>query len=54
MAAAEPPSWGTGSGRSAPQKGGKKGGAAEATKLAKAAVHMTGVDGKRHRQRGSG
>jgi hypothetical protein len=32
------------------QEGGKKGGAAEATKLAKAAVHVTGVDGRRPRQ----
>ncbi len=54
VAAAEPPSWGTGSGRSAPQEGGKKGGAAEAAKLAKAAVHVTGVDGKQHRQGDSG
>ncbi len=54
VAAAESPSWGAGSGKSAPQEGGKKGGAAEATKLAKAAVHMTGVYGKRHRQGDSG
>ncbi len=54
MAAAEPPSWGAGGGRSAPQEGGKKGGAAEATKLAKAAVHVTGVDGKLHCQGDSG
>jgi hypothetical protein len=46
VAAAEPPSWSAGSGRGAPQEGGKKGGAAEATKLAKAAVHVTGVDGR--------
>jgi hypothetical protein len=50
VAVAEPPSWCSGSGRSAPQDGGKKGGAAEAAKLAKAAVHVTAVDGKRHRQ----
>jgi hypothetical protein len=54
VAAAEPPSWGAGGGRSAPQEGGKKGGAAEAMKLAKAAMHVTGVDGKRHRQGDSG
>jgi hypothetical protein len=45
MAAAEPPAWGTG--RAAPQEGGKRGGAAEATKLAKASMHVTEVDGKR-------
>jgi hypothetical protein len=33
---------------------GGKGGAAEATKLAKVAVHVTGEDGKRHRQGDSG
>jgi hypothetical protein len=54
IAAAEPPAWGAGSGgRTAPQDGGKK----EAARLAKAgaaAVHVTGVDGKRHRQGDSG
>ncbi len=54
VAAAEPPAWGAGSGgRTAPQDGGKK----EAARLAKAgaaAVHVTGVDGKRHRQGDSG
>jgi hypothetical protein len=55
VAAAEPPTWGAGSsGRVTPQEGGKKGGAAEATKLAKAAGHVTGIDGKRHRQGDSG
>ncbi len=55
VAAAEPPAWGAGgSGRAAPQEGGKKGGAAEATKLAKVAVHVTGVDGERRRQGDSG
>jgi hypothetical protein len=54
VVAAEPPSWGSGGGRSAPQEGEKKGGAAEAKKLAKAAVHVTGLDGKRHRQGDSG
>jgi hypothetical protein len=48
VAAAEPPSWGSGGGRVAPQEGEKKGGAAEAKKLAKAAVHVTGFEGKRH------
>jgi hypothetical protein len=46
VAGAEPPAWGAGGGgRATHQEGGKKGGAAEATKLAKAAVHVTGVDG---------
>ncbi len=55
VAAAEPPEWGAGGGgRAAHQEGRKKGGAAEATKLAKAAVHVTGVDGSRHRQGNSG
>ncbi len=55
VAAAEPLAWGAGSGgRAAPQDGGKRGGATEATKLAKAAVHVTGIDGKRHRQGDSG
>jgi hypothetical protein len=50
IAMAEPPAWGAGGGgRAAPQDNGRK----EAAKLAKAgaaAVHVTGVDGKRHRQ----
>ncbi len=54
VAAAEPPAWGAGSGgRTGPQEGGRK----EAAKLAKAgaaAVHVTGVDGKLHRQGDSG
>jgi hypothetical protein len=55
VAAAEPPTWGAESGgRAAPQDGGKKGGAAEATKLAKAAMHVTGVIGVRRRQGDSG
>jgi hypothetical protein len=54
VAAAGPPSWGSGGGRSVPQEGEKKGGAAEAKKLAKAAVHVTGLDGRRHRQGDSG
>ncbi len=53
VAAAEPPVWGAGGGgRPAPQDGKK-----EAAKLAKAgaaAVHVTGVDGKRARQGDSG
>jgi hypothetical protein len=49
VAAAEPPTWGAGgSGRAAHHEGRKKGETAEATKLAKAAVHITGIDGKRH------
>jgi hypothetical protein len=55
VAAAEPPTWGAGSsGRAAPQEGGKKVGAAEATRLAKAAVHVTGIDEKRHCQGDNG
>jgi hypothetical protein len=55
VAAAEPPAWGAGGGgRAAHQEGRKKGGAAEAAKLAKAAVHVTGADESRHRQRNSG
>jgi hypothetical protein len=54
VAAAEPPAWGSGGGgRPAPQDNAKK----EAMKLAKAgtaAVHVTGVDGKRHHQGDSG
>jgi hypothetical protein len=54
VAAAEPPAWGAGGGgRAVPQDSAKK----EATKLGKAgaaAVHVTGVDGKRHRQGDSG
>jgi hypothetical protein len=55
VAAAEPPAWGTGvGGKTVPPDGGKKAGAVEATKLAKAAVHMTGVDGKWQWQGDSG
>ncbi len=54
VAAAEPPAWGSGGGgRAGPLDGAKR----EASKLAKAsaaAVHVTGVDGKRHRQGDSG
>ncbi len=55
VVAAKPPAWGAGGCRkTVPQDGGKKAGAVEATKLAKAAVHVTGIDGKRHRQGDSG
>ncbi len=54
VAAAEPPSWCTGSGRGAPQEGDNRGGMAEAEKLAHASVNVTGLDGKRHRQGDSG
>jgi hypothetical protein len=54
VAAAEPPSWGSGSGKSAPQEGEKRGGMTEAKKLAKASVHLTGLDRKRPRQGDSG
>jgi hypothetical protein len=53
VAAAEPPSWGTGSGKGAPQEGDRRG-MAEAKKLAQASVHIAGLDGKRHRQGDSG
>jgi hypothetical protein len=54
VAAAEPPAWGTGGGgRAVPQDGAKKE-AAKLTKAGAAAVHVTGVDGKRHRQGDSG
>jgi hypothetical protein len=45
VAAAEPPSWGAGSGKGAPQEGEKRGGMAKAKKLAKASVHVTGSEG---------
>jgi hypothetical protein len=54
VAAAEPPIWGTGSGKGALQEGQKRRGMVEAKKLAKASVHVTGLDGKRHRQGDSG
>jgi hypothetical protein len=47
MAAAEPAGWGTGGGRGATHEGERKG-VMEAKKLAQAAVHVTGADGKRH------
>jgi hypothetical protein len=53
VAAAEPPAWGTGGGgRAAPQDGRKE--AARLAKAGAAAVHVTGIDGKRHRQGDSG
>jgi hypothetical protein len=53
VAAAEPAGWGTGGGKSATHEGDRRG-AAEAKKLAQAAVHVTGADGKCHRLRDSG
>ncbi len=51
MAAAEPPAWGAGGGgRAAPQDSARK----EAAKAGAAAVHVTGVDGRRHCQGDSG
>jgi hypothetical protein len=53
VAAAEPPAWGTGGGgRTAPQDGRKE--AARLAKAGAAAVHVTGINGKRHRQGDSG
>jgi hypothetical protein len=55
VAAAERPAWGTGGGgKTTSQDGGRKGEVAEATKAAKATVHVTGIDGKRPRQGDSG
>jgi hypothetical protein len=54
VAAAEPPAWGAGGGgRTVPQDGAKKE-AAKPAKAGAAAVHVTGVDWKRHRQGDSG
>jgi hypothetical protein len=54
VAAAEPPAWGAGAGgRTAPQDVARKE-AAKASKAGAAAVHVTGIDGKRHRQGDSG
>jgi hypothetical protein len=54
VAAAEPPAWGTGGGgRAAPQDGAKKE-AAKPGRAGAAAVHVTGLDGKRPRQGNSG
>jgi hypothetical protein len=49
MAAAEPPAWGTGSGGRVSFQDGKKE-AAKPSKVGTAAVHVTGIDGKRNRQ----
>jgi hypothetical protein len=54
VAAAEPPAWGAGSGgRAAPSDSARKE-PAKGPKAGAAAVHVTGVDGKRHRQGDSG
>jgi hypothetical protein len=54
VAAAEPPAWGAGGGgRTAPQDSARKE-TAKVPKAGAAAVHVTGVDGKRHRQGDSG
>jgi hypothetical protein len=54
VAAAEPPAWGAGGGgKGAPQDGARRE-AAKGPKAGAAAVHVTGTDGKRHRQGDSG
>jgi hypothetical protein len=53
IVAAEPTGWGTGGGKGATHESDRKG-PTEAKKLAQAAVHVTGADGKRHRQGDSG
>ncbi len=55
IAAAEPPAWGAGSGggRAAPPDGARRE-PAKCSKAGAAAVHVAGVDGKRHRQGDSG
>ncbi len=54
IAAAEPPAWGAGSGgRAAPPDGSRRE-PAKGSKAGAASVHVTGVDGKRHRQGDSG
>ncbi len=53
VAAAGPAGWGTGGGKGAAHEGDRRG-AAEAKKLAQAAVHVTGADGKHQRQGDSG
>jgi hypothetical protein len=54
VAAAEPPAWGAGGGgRTAPQDSARKE-TAKVPKAGAAAMHVTGVDGKRHRQGDSG
>jgi hypothetical protein len=51
--AAEPAGWGAGGGKGAAHEGDRRG-AAEAKKLAQAAVHVTSADGKRPWQGDSG
>jgi hypothetical protein len=54
VAAAEPPAWGSGGGgRAAPHDSAKRE-AAKPAKAGAAAVHVTGVNGRRHRQGDSG
>jgi hypothetical protein len=54
VAAAEPLAWGAGGGgKGAPQDSARRE-AAKGPKAGAAAVHMTGVDGRRHRQGDSG
>ncbi len=54
VAAAEPPAWGAGGGGRAVSQDGAKKEAAKPAKAGVAAVHVMGVDGKRHRQGDSG
>ncbi len=54
IAAAEPPAWGAGSGGRAPPSEGARREPTKGSKAGAAAVHVTGVDGKRHRQGDSG
>jgi hypothetical protein len=54
IAAAEPPAWGAGSGGRAPPTDGARREPAKGSKAGAAAVHITGVDGRRHRQGDSG
>ncbi len=50
IAAAESPAWGAGSGGRAPPSDGARREPTKGSKASAAAVHLTGVDGKRHRQ----
>jgi hypothetical protein len=54
IAAAEPPAWRAGSGGRAPPSDGARREPTKESKAGAAAVHVTGVDGKRHRQGDSG
>ncbi len=54
IAAAEPPAWGAGSGGRAPPSDGARREPTKGSKAGAAAVHVTGVDGKRHHQGDSG